>query len=261
MNNPTKRDEFSNSTKMCLAGRAGNKCSKCGIQTLGPSETDGKVSIGQACHITAARENGPRYNPSLSAEERKSYDNGIHLCGACALEIDKNKGKDFSVSTLLALKKQREDSAKKELGKPPFYFHSNREWNYTEFEPQKNITGDRTFFSVPFSGDPYITLKSEGTFEIRWKILLENITSQKTAIVKLITTNKIVSFDYDLLILKDSLTQVQLNDEIEIECDLLDTVKLEISVGSKLDPKSVHLISSPRCYFIGNLSHSIKSKY
>ncbi len=156
---------------------------------------------------------------------------------------------------------QQADTINNHYSNTSNYFHSTREWNYTEFESPKNITGDGTFFSVPFLRDPYITLKLEGTFEIKWKILLKNITSQKIAIVKLITTNKTVSFDYDLLILKDSLTQVQLNDEIEIECDLLDTVKLEISVGSKLDPKSVHLISSPRCYFIGNLSHSIKSKY
>jgi len=77
------RDDFDAKTKEMLARRVGYRCSNpdCRKLTSGPQEDPTKaVSIGVAAHITAASEGGPRYDDSLSLEERSSVDNGIWLC-------------------------------------------------------------------------------------------------------------------------------------------------------------------------------------
>jgi hypothetical protein len=41
-----------------------------------------------AAHITAASPDGPRYDPVLSQDERRSQNNGIWLCQTCAKLVD-----------------------------------------------------------------------------------------------------------------------------------------------------------------------------
>ncbi|MFW6116710.1 MAG: hypothetical protein ACOC6F_03190 [bacterium] len=85
------RDEFLNSVKRTLAERVGFRCSNpnCRKGTSGPrSDPDESVNIGVAAHITAAAEGGPRYNPDLSSDERRSPENGIWLCQNCAKLVD-----------------------------------------------------------------------------------------------------------------------------------------------------------------------------
>jgi hypothetical protein len=85
------RDDFSQKTIKILARRAGNLCSnpECRLPTEGASfEADGYVSVGIAAHITAAAQGGPRYDPSLTSEQRKSVANGIWLCAIHAKQID-----------------------------------------------------------------------------------------------------------------------------------------------------------------------------
>lgn len=72
----------------------GGKCSNpnCRRETKGPhSNPQKRVSIGEAAHITAAAEGGPRYNPDLTPEERSSIENGIWLCKSCARMIDSDE--------------------------------------------------------------------------------------------------------------------------------------------------------------------------
>jgi hypothetical protein len=74
------RDEFSPKTKRLLADRVGHVCSNpnCRAPTSGPRlESDKAVVAGDAAHITAASPNGPRYDPSLTSEERRHHSNGI----------------------------------------------------------------------------------------------------------------------------------------------------------------------------------------
>jgi hypothetical protein len=87
----TKRDDFRAKTKRTLEARAGHRCSNPGCQrpTSGPAVAENKaVSIGKAAHITAAAINGPRYDSSLSPEDRRAETNGIWLCSVCADLID-----------------------------------------------------------------------------------------------------------------------------------------------------------------------------
>ena len=115
------RDDFDKSTIDILAKRAAYICSNpdCKSLTVAPSsEEESKfIYIGKAAHITAASAGGPRYNPSLSSEERKSINNGIFLCSNCADMIDKNNGSDFSVQLLLKWKSDHETWVLENLNK------------------------------------------------------------------------------------------------------------------------------------------------
>ncbi len=52
------------------------------------SDTGERVLNSRVAHVHARRENGPRWNPVMSAEENSSYDNLIVLCLQHASEID-----------------------------------------------------------------------------------------------------------------------------------------------------------------------------
>jgi hypothetical protein len=106
------RDDFDKSVVDALAKRAAYICSNpdCRTLTLAPStEDDTKfIYIGKAAHITAASSGGPRFDASLSSEERKSIRNGIFLCSNCADMIDKNDGLDYPVDLLRKWKTEHE---------------------------------------------------------------------------------------------------------------------------------------------------------
>jgi hypothetical protein len=89
-----ERDEFSKEVKETLAKRVGTLCSnpQCSVPTYGPSESPSKsLNKGVAAHIRAAARGGPRYDPNISSEERKSISNGIWLCESCAKLIDSDQ--------------------------------------------------------------------------------------------------------------------------------------------------------------------------
>lgn len=84
------RDDFSAPTIRTIAQRAGYRCSNqsCLRPTIGPDGASDSASIGVAAHITAAAEGGPRYNPTLSSDERAAAENGIWLCQTCSRLVD-----------------------------------------------------------------------------------------------------------------------------------------------------------------------------
>lgn len=91
---PTSRDEFSTAVKVALAKRAGYLCSNpdCRQLTIGAHYSQEKAAgIGEAAHISAAAERGPRFNSKLLPEERSAIKNGIWLCSSCATLIDKDE--------------------------------------------------------------------------------------------------------------------------------------------------------------------------
>ena len=70
-----ERDEFSRKVEEILAKRVGTLCSnpQCSVPTYGPSESPSKsLNKGVAAHIRAAAQGGPRYDPEISSEERKT---------------------------------------------------------------------------------------------------------------------------------------------------------------------------------------------
>ncbi len=100
------RDDFSASIKDTLAKRVAFRCSnpKCDDATSGPhSAATRSVNLGVASHITAAASGGPRFDESLTPEERASIDNGIWLCQRCAKLVDNDPAR-YTVSLLRAWK-------------------------------------------------------------------------------------------------------------------------------------------------------------
>lgn len=113
------RDNFLKRTKDLLAKRVAWHCSNpvCRAQTIGPSSTtETSFNIGVAAHITAASMGGPRYDSSLSANERSAYANGIWLCNNCGTAVDSDESA-HTVSQLQQWKREAEEAAGRNVGK------------------------------------------------------------------------------------------------------------------------------------------------
>lgn len=90
------REEFTLQTQQVLAERAGLRCScdGCDQPTSGPrSDSDQSINVGVAAHITAASPGGPRYEPSLTTEQRRAPTNGNRLCQECASLVDNDEAR------------------------------------------------------------------------------------------------------------------------------------------------------------------------
>lgn len=113
------RHDFSEPIKKLLAQRVGYHCSNpaCGVATIGPSDiANEKEYIGVAAHIySASIDGGPRANPNLTEKERRSPNNGIHLCNKCSTLIDKNKGLGYPSELLFNWKRCAEAAAKERI--------------------------------------------------------------------------------------------------------------------------------------------------
>jgi len=113
------RDDFTAPVKRQLAARVAHKCSnpRCRASTSGPQlDEAGSVNLGVAAHITAASPNGPRFDSSLTPEERCGAENGIWLCQNCAKLIDSDV-KRFTARVLWDWKEQAESAARDEMGR------------------------------------------------------------------------------------------------------------------------------------------------
>lgn len=103
------RDNFRKPVIEALAARVGYRCSRpgCHAETAGPSADAGKaVNLGVAAHITAASAGGPRYDGTLTTEQRRSIDNGIWLCATDAKLIDS----DLTTYTIELLQRWKSDA-------------------------------------------------------------------------------------------------------------------------------------------------------
>jgi hypothetical protein len=104
------RDKFSAAVTRVLSERAAFICSRpeCLELTVAPhSNVNKSAKTGEAAHITAAALGGPRYDPSLTHEDRSSIENAIWLCSNCATLIDKD-APAFPVDLLRSWKAQHE---------------------------------------------------------------------------------------------------------------------------------------------------------
>jgi hypothetical protein len=105
-----KRDEFTPKTKRQIAKRAGWLCSdpECLRPTVGAtSDGAGEIMVGEASHICAAAPGGPRYDPGMSEDERRSAKNGIWMCKVHGTSVDSDDPK-FTVELLRGWKAQAE---------------------------------------------------------------------------------------------------------------------------------------------------------
>ncbi len=104
------RDDFSEEIKNKAGARVCFQCSICFKPTKAASaEGDDKVSnIGVASHICAAAPKGPRYDPSMTAEERSSIKNCIWLCQDHSKLIDTDTT-TYTKEKLIAYKEKAEE--------------------------------------------------------------------------------------------------------------------------------------------------------
>jgi hypothetical protein len=107
------KDDFTKRTIDRLAKRAGYLCSnpECRIRTVGAKHgDDGFAIVGEACHITAASPNGPRYDYTLTRDQRRHQSNGIWLCGIHGKQVDSDD-QHFTVEMLQDWKRAAEDES------------------------------------------------------------------------------------------------------------------------------------------------------
>jgi hypothetical protein len=111
------RDDFSPAMKEVLAKRVGFRCSNpaCRQLTSGPQvDVTKAVNVGVASHITAASPGGPRYDASLTPDERSHPNNGVWLCQKCGKLVD-NDAIRYTQPLLREWKSRAEGAAIREV--------------------------------------------------------------------------------------------------------------------------------------------------
>ena len=170
------RDDFSAKTKDNLARRVGFRCSNpdCRKTTSGPSDEDQNkhISIGVAAHICAASQGGPRYDKTMSPEERASFDNGIWLCQSCAKMIDDDT-KHFSIERLRVWKSTAEQLALVELKSNPL--------SQANIEDKEIIKFFAKCFDRPAFQHPIV---QEGNMENFEKAIEDTIIALNTGVLR-----------------------------------------------------------------------------
>jgi hypothetical protein len=162
-----REDDFLPKTIIKLAERAAYMCSNpaCMRITVGPcdsSPTD-STKTGKAAHICAASKNGPRYNEYQTSNQRKSIENGIWLCGACADMIDKNMGRDYPEPKLKKWKRDHEKLMKSlvESGFNPLRKLSSQGADIETAEKLVKLLEDKGVLFVPYAQeDDELVVKS-----------------------------------------------------------------------------------------------------
>jgi hypothetical protein len=90
-----------------LFALSGNRCAFPGCLS---KLTDGKTLICQICHIKAASQEGPRYDPEQSNIDRHGFDNLILLCANHHKVIDDDI-EAYTVDRLLKMKRHHEQTS------------------------------------------------------------------------------------------------------------------------------------------------------
>ncbi len=110
MQERSRARDYKNSTLKRLFQLSGNECAapNCNSRL---TARDGVTNIGKISHIEAASENGPRFNPDMSDDERRHFENLILLCDECHTIIDnKDNEEEYPVDLLHSWKKDHEST-------------------------------------------------------------------------------------------------------------------------------------------------------
>jgi hypothetical protein len=170
-----KRDDFGAEAKDLLAKRVGMRCSNpnCRQPTSGPQEDLKKIlNVGVAAHITAASPKGPRYDPSLTSDERRSPENGIWLCQNCGKLVD-NDPIRYPADLLRQWKRLSEEAARLELEAPARKSTIGGDVELVRFFA---VCFDRPAFQDPF--------RQEGSMEAFDKAIEDTITALNTGTLR-----------------------------------------------------------------------------
>ncbi len=103
-----KARDYKHTTIRRLDTLSGNQCAfpNCNRSLIAK---DDETIVSKICHIEAANELGPRFNSSMTDDERRHYNNLILMCDECHRIIDnKDNEKRYSVVLLKEWKKDHE---------------------------------------------------------------------------------------------------------------------------------------------------------
>jgi len=103
-----KARQYKPSTVRRLDTLSGNECAEptCQKRLIA---SDGISIISKICHIEAASAEGPRYNPNMTDDERRGFDNLVLLCDEHHTIIDNIANvKDYPVELLKSWKAEHE---------------------------------------------------------------------------------------------------------------------------------------------------------
>lgn len=103
-----KARQYKPSTVRRLDTLSGNQCCEPNCKKPLVAE-DGISIVSKICHIEAASANGPRYNPNMTDDDRRHYDNLILLCDEHHAIIDNKENESkFPKSLLVSWKREHE---------------------------------------------------------------------------------------------------------------------------------------------------------
>ena len=133
MSTPGNRD-YSNAVRALLWSISGSLCAfpDCDVICVLPAnDNDPAVTIGRIAHIESFSDEGPRANPSLTIQQRNSYDNLIILCGNHHTLVD-TQPNTYTVELLSTWKAAQEERHE------VFLAQAMRNITYTELDQITN---------------------------------------------------------------------------------------------------------------------------
>lgn len=98
-------------TEKLLFTLSGNQCAAPGCDRQLVAR-DGMSIIGKICHIEAASPDGPRWNPDMTDDERRAFDNLVLLCDECHTIVDNRANEAKYPVALLRRWKHDHESAR-----------------------------------------------------------------------------------------------------------------------------------------------------
>ncbi|MGY0600205.1 HNH endonuclease [Vibrio sp. JZG10] len=150
-------------TQKMLWGRAASRCSfpECKKElVMDATLTDDESLVGEACHIVARSEDGPRGSSDLTSEQRDKYANLILMCNVHHKVID-DQHEHYTVEILRNFKAEHEAWVNKSLSSHDPYAQRDEEIyvSYIEsFEQYIDITEWNNWTSwVFFGGQPQLS--------------------------------------------------------------------------------------------------------
>lgn len=219
-----KKNEFSEKVKNLVGRSVGFRCCfpNCNKLLISRKKSTPEIiNIAEYAHISAASSGGPRYDPSLTSEEIKSYDNCIVLCGVHHHVVDMNPT-EYPVDKLKNWKAIAEERARKEMT------ISNNYKSSDELEALFSslfTTGDYNILKTKI--DDFLDVSNHIFYEIviRYKIYL-NIIFRKS-IHDIIETYVGLGYNnIDVIVLK--LIEFDCKDEIKYLYNFINDKKLKL---------------------------------
>lgn len=213
------RDDFPIKVKQLLAERVGLSCSNpgCKCPTSGPhSDVNKRISVGEAAHIKAAAAGGPRYDPNMTDEERRSVINGIWLCNKCHTIIDSDETR-YTVDILNKWKELAEEERAVELRSSPE--------NLVENNDVKIIKFFAKCFNRPAFEDP---VEQEGCMEDLEQAIQDTMLALRTGMLR-DRQGSMIKEGEGITLLKDA----QWREKVELIIDILRTIDKRLKVARK----------------------------